>query len=120
MSFADKTLTCRDCGQPFVFTAGEQEFYAEKGFTNQPSRCPDCRRAAKASRSGGDGGSYRSRDNYSYGDRPQREMHPAICSSCGQETMVPFVPTPGKPVYCSDCFRNQREQRSNYSYSNRW
>jgi CxxC-x17-CxxC domain-containing protein len=112
MSFADKTMTCRDCGQQFVFTTGEQEFYAEKGFTNQPSRCPDCRRANKAARTGG--GSDR---GYSSGPRAEREMHPAVCSSCGRDTMVPFVPTSGKPVYCSDCFQSQRRDSS---YSNRW
>lgn len=124
MSFADKTLTCRDCGAPFVFTAGEQEFYAEKGFTNQPSRCADCRRAAKASRNGGGGGyagggsrSFGGGSGGGYSDRPERTMHPAVCSSCGQDTMVPFVPTSGKPVYCSDCFQSQRQDRS---YSSRW
>lgn len=118
IAYADKTLTCRDCGQPFVFTAGEQEFYAQKGFTNQPSRCPDCRRANKAARNGGDaysggsyGGGYSSR-----GDRGDRTMHPAVCSNCGKDTMVPFVPTSGKPVYCSDCFRSQRDNRG----YNRW
>lgn len=115
MSIADKTLVCRDCGQEFVFTAGEQEFYAQKGFTNQPSRCPSCRSANKAARNGGGGGggSYRSDGGGGdYAPRAERTMHPAICSSCGQETMVPFVPTSGKPVYCSDCFRNQRDNRS--------
>jgi CxxC-x17-CxxC domain-containing protein len=111
MSFEDKTLVCRDCGSEFVFTAGEQEFYAQKGFTNQPSRCPDCRRAAKASRNGG--GSY---GNNSYGggggSRPERTMHPAVCSACGKETMVPFVPSNDKPVYCSDCFQSRRQERS--------
>ena len=109
MSVTDKILTCRDCGQEFVFTAGEQEFYAEKGFTNQPSRCPDCRRAAKASRQGGSTGGYRSEGG---APRGERTMHPAVCDSCGRETMVPFVPTSGKPVYCSDCFQSRREQRS--------
>ena len=108
MSVTDKILTCRDCGQEFVFTAGEQEFYAEKGFTNQPSRCPDCRRAAKAARQGGNGG-YRSEGGAPRGDRT---MHPAVCDQCGKETMVPFVPTSGKPVYCSDCFQSRRQQRS--------
>ncbi|MDE5592343.1 MAG: zinc-ribbon domain-containing protein [Clostridiales bacterium] len=46
----DKTLTCRDCGKEFVFTAGEQEFYAEKGFEHEPTRCPECRKANKAKR----------------------------------------------------------------------
>jgi CxxC-x17-CxxC domain-containing protein len=118
--YTDKTLTCRDCGQQFIFTAGEQEFYAEKGFTNEPTRCPDCRSARKASRAGGDTYSARSGGG-SYGaprqDRGEREMHPAVCSNCGRDTMVPFVPTSGKPVYCQECFRAQRDQRS---YSNRW
>lgn len=117
MSFEDKTLVCRDCSAEFVFTAGEQEFYEQKGFTNQPTRCPDCRRAAKASRgggnsysSGGGGGSYG-------GGRQERTMHPAVCSACGKETMVPFVPSNDKPVYCSDCFQSRRQERS---YSSRW
>lgn len=106
----DKTLTCRDCRNEFVFTVGEQEFYAEKGFTNEPTRCPDCRRAAKASRQGGNaGGGYRSEGGAPRGDRV---MHPAVCDSCGRETMVPFVPTSGKPVYCSDCFQSRRQSRS--------
>lgn len=114
MSFADKTLTCRDCRNSFVFTTGEQEFYAEKGFTNEPTRCPDCRRANKAQR-GGNGRSSSYSGGYS-SDRSERSMHPAVCSDCGKETLVPFVPTSGKPVYCSDCFQSQRQQ---HSYS-RW
>ena len=132
MSFTDKTLECRDCGTQFVFTAGEQEFYAEKGFTNEPTRCPDCRAARKAQQrdggssysSGGYGGNGGGYGGNSYGggggyggQRAERTMHPAVCSNCGQETMVPFVPTSGKPVYCQDCFRAQRDQRS---YGNRW
>ena len=110
-SYTDKTITCRDCGEPFVFTAGEQEFYAQKGFTNQPSRCPDCRRAAKSARSG-DSGGYGGGGYSSRGDRGERTMYPAVCSSCGKDTMVPFEPTAGKPVYCSDCFRSQRQTRN--------
>ena len=118
MSFADKTLTCRDCGQPFTFTAGEQEFYAEKGFTNQPSRCPDCRRANKAARGGSSSSSsYSSGGGYG-APRAERQMYPATCSDCGKETMVPFQPRNDKPVYCSDCFQAHREPRS---FSNsRW
>jgi CxxC-x17-CxxC domain-containing protein len=115
MSFADKTLTCRDCGETFVFTVGEQEFYQEKGFTNEPTRCPDCRRANKARRntSQGGGSSYNGGGSSSYGGgRSERTMHAAICSDCGKETMVPFVPRNDKPVYCSDCFQTHREQRS--------
>src|SRR5919202_283543 len=101
MSYADKTLTCRECGSQFTFTAGEQEFYDQKGFTNAPTRCPDCRAARKAA--GGRGGS-------SYGGGA-REMYTTTCSSCGREAQVPFVPRGDKPVYCSDCFQSQR--RSN-------
>ena len=122
MSYADKTLTCRDCGTQFVFTAGEQEFYAQKGFTNEPTRCPSCRQARKAS--GGGRGSY-SRDSYSsggyddggsYGGRSSgpREMHTTTCASCGKEAQVPFVPRGDKPVYCSDCFQQQRRSTSRW------
>jgi CxxC-x17-CxxC domain-containing protein len=110
MSYADKTITCRDCGMDFVFTAGEQEFYAQKGFTNEPTRCPSCRKARKA---GGGGGGYGERDSYGggrggYGGGGSREMHTTTCASCGKEAQVPFVPRGDKPVYCSDCFQQQR------------
>lgn len=65
MSFADKTLTCRDCGMAFTFTAGEQDFYAQKGFANEPTRCPSCRQARKQERGGND--RFSSRDNYGSG-----------------------------------------------------
>ena len=129
---ADKTLTCSDCNMEFEFSEREQAFYAEKGFT-EPRRCPSCRASRKAARSGGDsgygGGSYSSggydsgygggggysAGGYSsggggYGQRSSgpREMFAATCSSCGKEAKVPFRPTNGKPVYCSDCFRAQR------------
>ncbi len=100
--FSDKTLTCRDCGTQFVFTASEQDFYAQKGFTNEPSRCPSCRAANKARRNANGGGSsYSSSGGYG---RPERQMYPAICSNCGKATEVPFEPRLDKPVYCSDCF----------------
>jgi CxxC-x17-CxxC domain-containing protein len=126
---ADKTLTCSDCGMEFAFTEREQAFYAEKGFS-EPRRCPSCRASRKAARSGGDssygGGSYAgggydsgyggggySAGGYGgggFGNRSSgpREMFSATCSSCGREARVPFRPTNGKPVYCSDCFRAQR------------
>ena len=119
MSYADKTLTCRDCGAQFTFTAGEQEFFDQKGFTNAPTRCPDCRAARKAS-SGRGGGGYSSRDSYdrggSYGSssRGAREMYTTTCSSCGREAQVPFVPRGDKPVYCSDCFQAQRQSSSRW------
>src|SRR6478736_1756605 len=101
----DKTLTCADCSQSFTFTASEQDFYAERGFT-EPRRCPSCRAAKKAQRNAeGGGGSYSSGGGYGGGaSRGPREMFAATCSSCGQETEVPFRPTSGKPVYCSSCF----------------
>jgi CxxC-x17-CxxC domain-containing protein len=124
--YSDKTLTCADCGQEFVFTASEQDFYAQRGFT-EPRRCASCRasrKAARASDGGGGGyGSYGAGGGYSAGgysggggggggygsrDRGPREMFSATCSNCGREAQVPFRPTSGKPVYCSDCFRTIR------------
>jgi CxxC-x17-CxxC domain-containing protein len=101
----DKTLTCRDCGENFVFTAGEQEFYATKGYTNEPGRCPSCRATRKETRSGDRGGSYRP-GNGSMGRN--RQMYPAVCGQCGKETQVPFQPRGDRPVYCSTCFEAQR------------
>jgi CxxC-x17-CxxC domain-containing protein len=108
---ADATLTCRDCGQNFVFTSGEQDFYATRGYS-EPSRCADCRAARKAERGGGGGGGggyggggYSSGGGGGGGGA--REMFTATCSSCGQEARVPFQPSGDKPVYCSNCF-NQR------------
>jgi len=106
LSYQDKTLQCRDCGQDFVWTEGEQEFYAQRGLVNQPGRCPDCRRARKSQQGGGgysSGGGYGGGGG-GYSDRP-REMFSATCDSCGKEARVPFRPTGSKPVYCSDCFR---------------
>lgn len=124
MSYADKTVTCRDCGMEFVFTSGEQEFYAQKGFTNEPTRCPSCRQQRKAG-GGGRSSGYGSGDSYGnsrYNDRGgyggQREMHVTTCASCGKEAQVPFVPRGDKPVYCSDCFQQQRQ--SSGRSSNRW
>jgi CxxC-x17-CxxC domain-containing protein len=117
MSYADKTLTCQDCGTEFVFTAGEQEFYAQKGFSNEPSRCPSCRQQRKAS--GGGRGGYEDRDSYGTGRRGgyssgPREMHTVTCASCGKDAQVPFVPRGDKPVYCSDCFQQQRRSNSRW------
>src|SRR5690242_10086212 len=116
MSFADRTLTCRDCGQQFVFTAGEQEFYQSRGLTNEPGRCPDCRAARKASQGGGGGGYAYSSSSDGMGggggyDRPRREMFTATCSQCGGEARVPFEPRGDKPVYCSNCFEQIRAGR---------
>jgi len=98
--YQDKTLSCRDCGAEFNFSASEQEFYAERGFTNEPGRCPQCRAARKQRNN---------RGGFNRGPRPQREMFPATCANCGAETEVPFRPSGDRPVYCFDCFsKNSR------------
>ena len=84
--YEDKILKCKDCGNEFVFTAGEQEFYAEHGFQNEPQRCKVCRDARKAALRG------------------PREYFTAVCAACGKEAKVPFEPKADRPVYCSECF----------------
>ncbi len=115
MLTSDRTLTCADCSQEFVFSASEQQFYADRGFSD-PRRCSNCRQNRKQQRNsagggggggGGYGGGYDSGDG-GYRDRAPREMHDATCSSCGKVAQVPFRPTSGKPVYCDDCFRSRR------------
>ncbi len=124
--YQDKILTCADCGQQFAFSSSEQQFYADRQFS-EPRRCPSCRASRKASRGGGSysgggaysasGGSYSGGSIGSYGagsgysgggSRAPREMFTATCSSCGREAKVPFRPTSGKPVYCNDCFASRR------------
>jgi CxxC-x17-CxxC domain-containing protein len=90
--YQDRELTCRDCGTPFVFTSGEQAFYAAKGLQNDPQRCAGCRAAAKQARATG----------------APREFHAAVCHGCGGQAVVPFAPRPDKPVYCSSCFEQVR------------
>ena len=90
--YQDKTLTCRNCGKEFIFSAGEQEFYAEKGFQNDPARCPECRAARKRQRNGGH----------------EREMFTVICAECGCETQVPFRPTEDRPVFCRECYQKKQ------------
>lgn len=87
--FEDKTLTCKECGKEFIFSAGEQEFYQEKGFENEPARCRDCRNKRKH----GNG---------------ERQMFKVVCAECGKETEVPFEPKNDRPVYCRDCFNQKR------------
>lgn len=94
MTFADKTLACRECGGEFLFTAGEQEFYQQRGLQHEPGRCPTCR-SSRRREQGDAGGGY---------SRGPRQMFPAVCASCGAETEVPFEPRLGRPVYCRDCF----------------
>ena len=92
--YEDKTLVCKECGQEFVFTAGEQEFYAERGFANEPQRCKSCR------------------DSRKQNQRAERETFTAICASCGKEAHVPFRPREDRPVYCSECFARMKEEEA--------
>ncbi|MSQ23499.1 MAG: zinc-binding protein [Chloroflexi bacterium] len=107
MSYADKTLTCRDCGQTFAWTGGEQEFYASRGLVNEPGRCPDCRSARRSAQASG---AYSGAGGWPGGER---EMYTATCSTCGKEARVPFQPREDRPVYCSECFAQVRTQRTN-------
>lgn len=101
MALADKTLVCRDCGQEFIFTIGEQEFYSSRGLMNEPSRCSECRSARRRERSGG------------YGD--SRRTYTAVCATCGQEATVPFEPREGRPVYCKECYAKMKESGQSWS-----
>jgi CxxC-x17-CxxC domain-containing protein len=109
MSFQDKTLECSDCTKTFVFSIAEQEQFQERGYTNQPKRCPECRQARKTERNGNGGNSYGNSSYNSY--TPGRQMYPAVCADCGKSTSVPFEPRQGRPVYCSDCYRKVRVSR---------
>ena len=93
MQFQDRTLRCADCGSDFVWTAGEQAFFADKRFTNEPKRCKICRDKRK---------------NSGMGDGGSRRLYSVTCDACGKATQVPFNPTNGKPVYCRDCYRDRR------------
>jgi CxxC-x17-CxxC domain-containing protein len=106
MAFADKTLACADCGAGFTFTAGEQEFHASKGFSNDPRRCPTCRQTRRDS----DGGGRSSGGGGNFGG--PREMFDALCATCGKTARVPFQPRGDRPVYCSDCFQSQPRTNS--------
>ncbi|HKW45227.1 MAG TPA: zinc-ribbon domain containing protein [Candidatus Eremiobacteraceae bacterium] len=108
MLYIDKTLTCSDCNAQFVFTSGEQDFHAQKGFTNAPGRCPACREARKAQRGNGGGQTNQRGGNGRFDDRPRREMFRATCSDCGGVAELPFQPSGDRPVYCRDCFSKHR------------
>lgn len=95
-NFEDKTLVCKECKENFIFTAGEQEFYAKKNFNNEPQRCKKCRDAIKAQKS----------------RKGPREMFEATCAECGGKAMVPFKPNGERPVYCSDCFAKRNGETS--------
>jgi CxxC-x17-CxxC domain-containing protein len=102
MIFIDKTLSCRDCAAEFIFSAMEQQQCASLGFRMEPERCPACRTERKAveSRSGVLPRSRRGLDRVG--------IHGAVCSACGRETRVPFLPKGDRPVYCGECFDRRR------------
>jgi CxxC-x17-CxxC domain-containing protein len=99
VSFQDKTIQCSDCGNSFTFTAQEQEFFASKGYTNEPKRCPTCRQARRT-------------DAGSSDRRAPGKMTAAVCAECGQATEVPFQPREDRPVYCTTCYAKTRLGRS--------
>lgn len=94
MAFQDRTLRCVDCDAEFVWTAGEQQFFADRNFRNEPKRCKSCK-TNRASRPAGP---------------PVRERIETVatCSACGKETTVPFKPTQGRPVFCKECFQSRK------------
>jgi CxxC-x17-CxxC domain-containing protein len=96
MEFQDKSLNCVDCGDPFIWTAGEQLFFADKNFKNEPKRCKSCK-TKRASRPSGAGGVGR-----------ERVETTTNCSACNKETTVPFRPTQGRPVFCRECFQSRK------------
>lgn len=91
MDFEDQTLACKECGQPFLWTAGERQFYHEKGLTNVPARCSPCRSVRKAKLG-----------------LQERAQTVVVCEECGERTTVPFVPRNGNPVYCSRCYEHAK------------
>jgi len=93
MEYRDKTLVCVECNQQFIWTAGEQLFFSDKGFKNEPKRCKDCK----------------SKRNQALNAPRSKVETVATCASCGKETTVPFKPTQGRPVFCRECFLQQRQ-----------
>ena len=98
MTFQDKTIQCADCNNSFTFTAREQEFFQQKGYVNEPKRCPTCRQSRRSQRTGTT-------------NSGPRQMYPTVCAQCGKETEVPFEPRNGRPVYCSDCFSKSKASK---------
>ncbi|HEY7953792.1 MAG TPA: zinc-ribbon domain containing protein [Polyangia bacterium] len=115
MDFQDRALQCIDCKNEFTFTAGEQEFYARKGFRETPKRCKPCREARKVR------GPRPSRElepprdrELQRGPQREREMFDAVCAACGAPARVPFRPASGRPVYCRECYSSRQGQGSGY------
>jgi CxxC-x17-CxxC domain-containing protein len=100
MGFTDKQITCSDCGNAFTFSGEEQELFAQRGYTNEPKRCAPCRQARKSERYANGGGM-----------KSAQQKFPAVCAQCGKETEVPFEPREGRPVYCSTCYNQVRQNK---------
>ena len=116
MVFQDRDLTCVECNQTFVFSSDDQQYHSDKGYTNEPKRCPSCRQARRSSR-GYDGGGGGGGGGFGGGGGMRREMHSVTCAECGKDAEVPFLPRGDRPVYCDDCFRQRRDrQPDNRSY----
>ena len=98
-----------ECNQSFIFSADDQQYHADKGYTNEPKRCPSCRQARRANRGydGGFGGGF---------GGGRREMHPVVCAECGKDAEVPFIPRGDRPVYCNDCYRQQSPRSGDRQY----
>jgi CxxC-x17-CxxC domain-containing protein len=100
VEFNDRTLTCVDCGEDFVFSAGEQRFFAMKSLVNDPRRCKNC----KASRAAWIGAQASRTAERTFVKRETL----ATCSQCGKQTTLPFRPTQGRPVFCRECFQYRK------------
>ena len=100
MVFQERSLTCAECGSSFVFSVEDQQYHAEKGYTNEPKRCPSCRETRRAERRGGGAGGF----------GMERQMHSVVCAQCGKDAEVPFRPTGDRPVYCDDCYSEVRSR----------
>lgn len=120
MSLEDKMIVCSDCNGEFVHSVADQERYAQRGFTNDPKRCPPCREKKRRTGGnegrggGGGGGGGNFRGGYGGGGGGggarggTKELFSATCAECGQETQVPFQPKGNRPVYCRNCFQARR------------
>ena len=108
MTYQDRTLNCVECAQTFVFSADDQTYHAEKGYANEPKRCPSCRQKRRDQRSS---------DGFGYGySQGPREMHSVVCAECGKDATVPFIPRGDRPVYCSDCYGRQPGRAASRRY----
>ena len=112
MVYEDRTLSCVECGASFIFSVDDQQYHAEKGYTNEPKRCTPCRQSRRSERRYGDsvGG------GFGGGSMAPRQMYPVTCAQCGSDAEVPFRPRGDRPVYCNDCYRQQRDTQRSGSY----